>query len=297
MGQPVHVVKVPRPERRLRIGRAPSHLGGPFHILRRILDSPMNPTAASDRWITRPRPVPGARLRLFCLPHAGGGASTFREWPRLLPDSIEVCSVQLPGRETRIRERPFVELRPLVDALAEALAPWLDRPFAFFGHSAGALIAFELDRTLRGSGEPGPEHLFLSARAAPQLPRTGPTTWDLPHAVLIEDLRKLGGTRDEVLANDELMRPLLQAVRADLAVTERYIFPGGDPVDAPITALAGEDDPRAQPAELEPWRRLTRGQFRLHVLPGGHFFIQTEPVRVTRIVAQELVPEDVPTTS
>jgi medium-chain acyl-[acyl-carrier-protein] hydrolase len=297
MGQPVHGVKAPPAERRLRIGRASSHLGGPFHTLRRILDSPMNPTAVSDRWITRPRPVPGARLRLFCLPHAGGGASTFREWPRLLPDSIEVCSVQLPGRETRIREQPFVEWRPLVDALAGAVAPWLDRPFAFFGHSAGALIAFELDRALRASGGPVPEHLFLSARAAPQLPRTGPTTWDLPHAALIEDLRKLGGTRDEVLANDELMQPLLQAVRADLAVTERYVFPGGDPVDAPITALAGQDDPRAQPAELEPWRRLTRGEFRLHVLPGGHFFIHTEPVRVTRIVAQELAPEDVETTS
>jgi medium-chain acyl-[acyl-carrier-protein] hydrolase len=248
----------------------------------------MNAPAAFDRWIVRPRPRPRARLRLFCLPHAGGGASLYREWAQLLPDSIEACPVQLPGRETRIRERPFREWKPLVGALADAVTPWLDRPYAVLGHSAGALLGFELARALRAAGQAEPTRLFVSGRAAPQLQRSEPETWNLPDAELIADLRSLGGAREEVLANRELMELLLPIVRADLEVTERYVFPGGEPLDTPLTALAGRDDPRAPPAAMEGWAELTRGAFRLEVFPGGHFFLQSVTGHVCRLVAAEL---------
>jgi medium-chain acyl-[acyl-carrier-protein] hydrolase len=244
--------------------------------------------AASDRWILRPRPLPQARFRLLCLPHAGGGASVFRGWVQELPDFVELCPVQLPGRETRIRERPYEDWVPLVRALVRAVEPWLDRPYAVLGHSAGALLGFELGRALRAAGRPEPAHLFVSGRAAPHLPPTEAETWNLPEAALIEDLRRLGGAREEVLANRELMELLLPIVRADLAVTERYVFPGGDPLGSPITALAGRDDPRAPPAAMEAWAEQTLGRFRLHAFPGGHFYIQAIAGVVCRIVAAEL---------
>jgi medium-chain acyl-[acyl-carrier-protein] hydrolase len=248
----------------------------------------MHNPAASDRWIMQPRRLPRARLRLFCLPHAGGGASLYRLWAEHLPEFIEVCPIQLPGRETRIRERPFDALEPLVRALTEAVTPWLDRPYAVFGHSAGALIGFELSRALRSAGLPEPVRLFVSGRTAPHHPCDEPATWDLPDAALIETLRELGGAREEVLAHPELMELLLPIVRADLAVAERYVFRGGDPLDSPITALAGRDDPRAPPAALEGWAEHTRGRFQLEVFPGGHFFVQTIPAAVCRLVAAEL---------
>jgi medium-chain acyl-[acyl-carrier-protein] hydrolase len=248
----------------------------------------MHAAATSDRWIMRPRRLPGARLRLFCLPHAGGGASMFREWAQHLPEVIEVCPIQLPGRETRIREKALDELEPLVRALTDAVTPWLDRPYGIFGHSVGALIGFELGRALRAAGLPQPAHLFLSGRTAPQHQRVEPEMWNLSDAALIENLRELGGAREEVLAHQELMELLLPTVRADLAVAERYVFPGGDPLDVPITALAGRDDRRAPPAALEGWAEQTRGRFRLHVFSGGHFFVQSMPGAVCRVVAEEL---------
>jgi medium-chain acyl-[acyl-carrier-protein] hydrolase len=244
--------------------------------------------ASAGRWIVQPRPRPRARLRLFCLPHAGAGASLFRQWPQSLPDAVEVCSVQLPGRETRIRERAYEAWQPLVRALSDAVTPWIDRPYAILGHSAGALLGFELARTLRADGQPEPVHLFVSGRAAPQLPRAERATWDLPDDVLIQDLRSLGGVREEVLGNRELMELLLPILRADLAVSERYLYPGGEPLDSPITALAGRDDPRASPAVMQAWAEQTRGRFRLHDFAGGHFFIQATPDAVCSLVTTEL---------
>jgi medium-chain acyl-[acyl-carrier-protein] hydrolase len=242
----------------------------------------------SDRWIQRPRPVPDARLRLFCLPHAGGGATTFRGWADALPEDVDVCLVQLPGRENRIREPPFDAWEPLVHAMADAIEPLLDTPYAVFGHSTGAMLGFELARTLRAGGRPEPVHLFASGRPAPHLPRTSRTTYHLPDDEIIRELRALGGVPDEVLEHRELMEFLLPLLRADLAVNERYAFPGGDPLDAPITGYAGQDDPRAPPGEMEAWREQTRGRFRLRVFPGGHFYFRTGLAAVLRCLSEDL---------
>src|SRR5215213_1931004 len=124
----------------------------------------MTSTYTATPWFMSQRPNPRARLRLFCFPYAGGGAAIYRLWPQNLPSEVEVCGAHLPGRGTRLREQPFTGLDALVDAAAEAIAPSLDKPFALFGHSMGAMISFELARRLCDQGRPQPTHLFVSGR-------------------------------------------------------------------------------------------------------------------------------------
>src|SRR4051812_34558118 len=160
-------------------------------------------------WLVRYKASPRARLRLFCFPYAGGAAHVFRQWPQSLPDFIDVCAVQPPGRGSRLRERPFTCLDELVIAATSALIPFMDMPYAFFGHSLGALIGFELARRLRCLGAAGPRHLFVSASRAPRLAGERVITYDLPEPQFIEELRRLRGTPAEVLENEELLRLMM----------------------------------------------------------------------------------------
>ena len=178
-------------------------IDGSVHTLHVI--QPMT-ASVSDPWIACRKPRPQARLRLFCFPYAGGGASIFRTWPDGLPADVEVCPVQLPGRGTRLMERPFTQLSPLVEALAQALLPLLDKPFAFFGHSLGALVSFELARHLRRQYGVHPVRLFVSACRAPQIPHRDRPIHTLPEAEFLAELRRLNGTPAEVLEHEELMR-------------------------------------------------------------------------------------------
>lgn len=170
-------------------------------------------SSTTGKWISRPRPNPRARLRLFCIAHAGGGASAFRGWADALPPEVEVCLVQLPGRENRLMEKPFDRLDPLVAALTDAVRPWLDLPWALFGHSNGALIGFELARLLRERGLPGPRHLFASGRRAPDVPPQSRLTGHLPDDEFLADLGELGGLPRELLENREIMQMLLPLLR------------------------------------------------------------------------------------
>jgi medium-chain acyl-[acyl-carrier-protein] hydrolase len=229
---------------------------------------------ARDPWIVRPRPLPHARLRLFLLPHAGAGASFFRGWVDAIPPElrVEVCAVQLPGRENRMREKPFDRWEPLVAAMSEALVPYLDLPYAVFGHSTGAMLGFELARTCRRAGRPLPAHLFPSGRPAPHLPRTL-FTWDLPDDQFTESIRELGGIPDEVLQHRELMALMVPILRADMAVNELYEHREEPPLDVPITAYGGLDDPRAEREQLEAWAQHTTGAFRARFFTGDHFYL------------------------
>src|SRR5262249_38813267 len=158
--------------------------------------------APPDPWLPTRRPRPGARVRLFCLPYAGGGASMYRGFHDALPADIEVCAVQLPGRETRLREPPVADLAKLVPMVADGLGPHLGSRFALFGHSMGATLAFELARELRRRGAGTPVHLFASACPAPHIADTD-DTHTLPDEAMIEQLRALGGMSPEVLAHRE----------------------------------------------------------------------------------------------
>lgn len=244
-----------------------------------------------DRWIKIFQEQPGAQLRLFCFPYAGGGASVFRLWSRELPAGVEVCAVQLPGRESRWREEPFRRLEPLADAAAEALGPHLGRPFAFFGHSLGAVLAFEVARRLQRDGAPVPLHLFVSGRSAPRAPDETEPIHDLPRDEFIEAVRSYSGTPDEVLANEELMELLEPLLRADFSVSETYEYrPGSELLATPVTVLGGVHDPEVPPQNLEGWRLETRGAFQKHLLDGGHFFLQERREDVLRLVSRALEP-------
>lgn len=231
-------------------------------------------TRTTDRWIARPRPNPRARLRLFCIAHAGGGASSFRGWADVLPAEVEVCPVQLPGRENRLAEPAFDHVEPLVAALADALEPYLDLPYALFGHSNGALIGFEAARALRARGRPLPAHFFASGRRAPDVASARPPIGDLPDEGFLADLRELGGLPPALLEHEELLGLLLPVLRADVRVNETYAFAEAPPLECPLTAYGGVADAKVTRESLEAWRRHASGPFVLRMFPGGHFFHQ-----------------------
>ncbi|MDZ7269879.1 MAG: thioesterase domain-containing protein [candidate division KSB1 bacterium] len=245
-----------------------------------------NPSAS---WVVRPRPNPRAALRLFCFPYAGAGSIIFRSWPEQLPVSVETCLVELPGRGSRLREPLFTRLLPMIDAALPALLPYLDRPFAFFGHSMGALLSFELTRRLRRQADRLPSHLFVSGRAAPHLPDAMPALHKLPEAEFIAELRRLNGTPGEVLEHAELMQLLMPILRADFAVCETYVCEPGPPLACPITVFGGAEDPHVTRATLEPWREHTSAGFALHILPGDHFFLQSAAPMLLQIMREELL--------
>ena len=236
-----------------------------------------------DPWMTRPRPNPQANLRLFCFPYAGGGASIFHAWAVNLPQEIEVCPVQLPGRENRLREPPYSWLPRLLQKLVAVLTPYLDRPFAFFGHSMGALISFELARQLRLQGLHGPVHLFVSAHRGPRQPYALPPLSKIPTPALMEELRHLGGTPDEILNDTQMMQFLLPVLRADFAICETYTYTHDAPLDCALSAFGGLQDDHVREEDLAGWREQTNGPFALRMLPGGHFFLHSarEPLLQT----------------
>lgn len=229
-----------------------------------------------------------ASFRLFCFPYAGGGALVYRNWHRFLPGSIGIYAAQLPGRGDRLAEPPFVDLPALIEPLIEAIKPYLDKPFALFGHSMGALIAFELARKLRCEYGLEPAHLFVSGRRAPHLPETESITYNLPHDEFIEELRRLNGTPREMLENPELMQLMGPVLRADFQVCQTYVYTDSPRLRCPITVFGGLKDNDVTREHLQPWRDHTSVSFTLRLLPGDHFFVHSSEAILLRAIAQEL---------
>lgn len=243
---------------------------------------------APTRWILRQPAAGPARLRLFCLPFAGGGASSYRGWRDGLPAGVELCALQLPGREARFGEPLLSEMQALVEGTLQAVLPLRDRPYAFFGHSMGAVIAYETARRLAECGGPQPALLAVSGRCAPFLqPRVEPMH-GLDDDAFIQGLRRLEGTPAEVLENGELMQLLLPILRADFRAIESYRWREGPPLTSRLLVLGGETDPDTDPPALQAWAEVTRGGCRCEILPGGHFFIASERARVLSILSEEL---------
>lgn len=252
----------------------------------------MTSLATSKAWIFAARAKPQARLRLFCFPHAGSGASGFHAWLDAFPREIEVLPVQIPGRENRLQEALFRDFTPLVEALAQALRPYLVPPFAFFGHSMGALLSFGLARYLRAQQADLPVHLFASAYRAPQVPNLEEPLHLLPEATFIQKLRGLNGTRPEILENEELRQFLLPILRADFAVCETFHYVPEPPLPCPISVFSGSRDTRVRQEDLLRWQELTSNTFRHASFPGDHFFLQQPEIRASLLqsIAQELAP-------
>jgi medium-chain acyl-[acyl-carrier-protein] hydrolase len=249
----------------------------------------MTTLAATDRWFPFIRPRPGAEVRLFCFPYAGGGASVFRDWAGRLPGHVETCPVQLPGRETRFREPAFTRVAPLVETLAKSLRPKLDQPFAFFGHSLGALVAFELSRRLQRDHGLQPTRLFVSGCGAPQTRASQTAIHALPLAEFREELQRLNGTPAAILDNDELMELLLPTLRADFSLCETYTYIDGPPLTCPITVLGGLSDDTVSRQDLDAWCEQTTGPFRLLLLPGDHFFLNSARPLLIHALAQDFL--------
>ena len=235
-------------------------------------------------------PNPKARLRLFCFPYAGSGASNFYPWTKGLPAEIQVCPVQLPGRENRLTVPPFTRLFPLVKDLAQALLPYLDVPFAFFGHSMGALVSFELARELRRHHEFGLAHLFVSACRAPQIPDPAQPLHQLSESSFVKEIcRRYNGIPAAVLQSEELMKLFLPVLKADMEIIETYVYTDEEPLDCAISAFGGLWDHETSRDDLAAWRVLTRSTFDLRMLQGDHFFLQSNRVVILQAVCRDLM--------
>jgi medium-chain acyl-[acyl-carrier-protein] hydrolase len=228
-----------------------------------------------NSWVTCPNPNPQASLRLFCFPYAGGSSLIFRTWANSLPKTIEICPVELPGRLTRMKSVPFTQIEPLISTITPIILPYLDKPFAFFGHSMGGLIAFELVRQLRREHGLNPVHLFISARRAPQTPSKKRPIHALPETEFKEELRNLNGTPSSVLENTELMEMLIPMLRADFSILETYVYSDEAALECPISVFGGLHDQEVKPNELEGWQEQTKVSYQLKMFPGDHFFIHS----------------------
>lgn len=246
------------------------------------------PSATS--WMRYWQRKASARLRLFCFPYAGGNAAVFRSLSEQAPAAIEVCPIQLPGRDDRFNEPPFSSLHVLLEALQKALLPYLDLPYAFFGHSMGALISFELARALRRQGQvPAPIHLFVAGHRAPHLPDPQAPVHALPTPQFIEALRHYQGTPEVILNHAELLQILLPLLRADFAVCETYCYSEEAPLTCPIFALGGQQDRDTPHDALQAWREHTSSSFQMRIFAGNHFFLNQQQTELSSLLYQELL--------
>ncbi|MET9608847.1 alpha/beta fold hydrolase [Streptomyces sp. NPDC006512] len=247
----------------------------------------------NNTWLRRFTTAAGNGPRLVCFPHAGGSATAYTNLARTLPADFDVVAVQYPGRQDRYLEAPFTALDPLVEAVAGELARELaedpGRPYALFGHSMGALVAFETARLLARDGLPGPQRLFLSGRDAPGLRKSSAHYRRFDDAAVLAEVRRLGGTDQTTLDNPEILEMVLPALRADYRALSTYSWGGGEPLTTAVTALVGDSDPVVTVQEALAWREHTSGPFALEVFSGGHFYLNDHLDQVASAVTEGLL--------
>jgi surfactin synthase thioesterase subunit len=249
----------------------------------------------ATKWIVCHTCASQAPLRLFCFPYAGGGASIFRDWPMYLSAQAEICAIQLPGRENRLKEAPMTHMPALIESVASALLPYMDdKPFALFGHSLGALLCYELARFLWKKYALSPLCLCVSGCRAPHrqssyLSTTKKRVCDLSDAALIEWMSKLNGTSQAILHDQELMKMLLPTIRADFTLAENYSYIEDDTLDCPLSVFGGLQDEEIKRDDLLAWRELTSGQSIMRTLPGDHFFLQSSQPLLLQAIQHDLM--------
>jgi len=236
-----------------------------------------------------PKPNPQSRMRLFCFPYAGGTAAVFRSWAQYLPAEIELCAVQYAGRGSRLAEPLGEDVMAVMNGIYQDLQPFLKKPFAFFGHSMGALVSYEFARRLQQEKQPEPLQLFVSGCNAPHERNVDEFTHNLPEPEFIAELRRLQGTPAEVLDNADLMQLMTPIIRADFKASQTYKYIPGPPLECSLRALGGLQDERISREKVAAWSEHTRGSFRVQMLPGDHFLLNTSASLITRIIAQELL--------
>jgi len=237
-----------------------------------------------DQWVRVFRPNESAERRVFFLPHAGGSATYFHPFSLALPPSIEGLAVQYPGRQDRRTEACVNDLHVLAEMAYDALLPWLDRPFAVFGHSMGASLGFEVARRLEAAGRP-PVALFVSGRRAPSRFR-GEQTYRLADRELIRSLQRLQGTDARLFEDEEIVQMILPALRGDYTAAETYQVRPGPPLQAPIVVLTGRQDDQVTPEEAQAWQQHTTSAFRVRTFEGGHFFLAERVLAIVDEISQ-----------
>lgn len=255
----------------------------------KVVSSSQKPVITTSSWLVIPRPNPQAKLRLFCFPYAGAGPVVYRAWVDDLPSQVELVSLLYPGRESRLREPAYVSIQPLLSALMAEILPYLDQPFAFYGHSLGALIAFELARGLRRQQAPQPQHMFLSSRRSLHLPERFPAIHVLSDDSFARAIQERYNGIPAVIQQDpELMALFLPILKADFSILETYQYEPEPAFNFPLSIYGGTQDQHALEEELAAWKFHTTRSCTVQMFPGDHFFIQSQRAALLAAISQVL---------
>jgi medium-chain acyl-[acyl-carrier-protein] hydrolase len=230
------------------------------------------PLSPQNWWVT-PERRPHAEVRLFAFPYAGGSAGSFRPWAKQFGPRIELSVLQLPGREDRFDEPMLTDMARVVAHASPWIARNTDKPFVLFGHSVGALMAYEVARHLISAGVASPLHVIVGGKRAPHVPIDRKPMHELSDPELIDRLHHFGGTPKAVLETPELLELFLPRLRADFQINETYRCVEGAGLPVPITVMGGVDDPETTPQTLQAWKQHAQADFQLRMYPGGHFFV------------------------
>jgi len=239
-------------------------------------------------WLSQPYPKPDSALRIVCFAYAGGSASVYRPWASLLPPDVELLAVQLPGREGRFVEPCLTRLDDVLDRLLPVLRPWLDRPFVLFGHSLGALLAFETARALRRARWPQPGRLIVSGRIPPQMPMTRRAFHDLPDAELLREVRRFNSASTSLLDDPGMASLALPILRGDFALHDTYSYREEPPLDIPFSVFGGVADDTTAVDKLKGWQVQSTRRITVNLFPGDHFFIESARNDVLSVLGQLL---------
>jgi len=248
----------------------------------------MNTAGNADRWLERNAAKGSPLLRLVCFPYAGGSARSFRDWADKLGPNLEVCAVRLPGRERRLSEPALRRADHAVDILVEVLRPYLDLPIILFGHSMGAILAYEVARGLLRSARVEPRGLLVSGRRAPHLPSRRRHLHDLPRDEFIAEIKAFNGTPEEVFDHRDLLDLFLPTLRRDFELAETYTRLAGPVLSCPVIAMSGRQDADVLPEDLADWRSVTTGPFKTMLFDGHHFYINDAQTGFLEAVRQEI---------
>lgn len=231
-----------------------------------------------------------SHARLFCFPHAGGGPAAYRGWGDLMPRHLDLYVLNLPGRERLAAQRPHLTMASLLEDVVPQLVERADLPYAFFGHSMGAYVAFEVARAMRRRGDPLPAHLFLAAAGAPRVASRHRPRAAISDAALAAELHAIGGLPAAAHTDPELLDWILSLVRADLAVLDSMSAPLGPPLTIPISVLVGSRDPYCSSAAANLWSSHTSAAFSLHPVDGDHFFPSRRGGDVLSVISKTFMP-------
>ncbi|NEP83877.1 MAG: thioesterase, partial [Okeania sp. SIO3B3] len=250
-------------------------------------------TKKGSGWIAYHKPKPNASTRLFCFHPWGSSASMYQQWSDALPPEIEVLPIQLPGRQRRLQEKPFTDFANLIEVLADFLSPYLDKPFAFFGHSMGGVIAFELAYFLGEKYNLKPIQLFLSGLVPPSDNTLLEKIASLSEAERLNYLLEISEIPESISQDPSLFNELMNIFKADFQLLQSYRHVEKKPLDFPISSFSGVDDYTVSDRQLSDWSKYTTSNLKIDRIPGKHMFmfLKDSQKLLLELISQELLPQ------